>query len=181
MPDHDVTVRVYFTDGTSALPFTDVSANQWFYEAVSYVYTNGMMEGDSATTFNPDGQMTRAMFWAVLGRIDGATITGSNWVETARSWAMAEGVSDGTNPNDYVTREMMVTMLWRYAGEPASDESLSAYTDANSVSDWAAEAMSWALETGVIEGVTATTLQPQGTATRAQCATIFMRYDALVA
>ena len=181
MPDHDVTVRVYFTDGTSALPFTDVSANQWFYEAVSYVYTNGMMEGDSATTFNPDGQMTRAMFWAVLGRIDGATITGANWVETARSWAMAEGVSDGTNPNDYVTREMMVTMLWRYAGEPASDESLSGYSDAASVSDWAAEAMSWALETGVIEGVTATTLQPQGTATRAQCATIFMRYDALVA
>ncbi|HIQ87959.1 MAG TPA: S-layer homology domain-containing protein [Candidatus Scatomorpha gallistercoris] len=177
MPAHDVTVRVYFTDGTSALPFTDVSANQWFYDAVAYVYTNGMMEGDSATTFNPDGRMTRAMFWAVLGRIDGATITGANWVETARSWAMAEGVSDGTNPNDYVTREMMVTMLWRYAGEPASDESLSGYSDAANVSDWAAEAMSWALETGVIEGVTATTLQPQGTATRAQCATIFMRYD----
>ncbi len=181
MPEHDVTVRVYFTDGTSALPFTDVSANQWFYDAVAYVYTNGMMEGDSATTFNPDGQMTRAMFWAVLGRIDGATITGSNWVETARSWAMAEGVSDGTNPNDYVTREMMVTMLWRYAGEPASDYSLSAYTDANSVSDWAAEAMAWAVENGVISGVSATTLAPQGTATRAQCATIFMRYDALVA
>ena len=181
MPDHDVTVRVYFTDGTSALPFTDVSANQWFYEAVSYVYTNGMMEGDSATTFNPDGRMTRAMFWAVLGRIDGATITGANWVETARSWAMAEGVSDGTNPNDYVTREMMVTMLWRYAGEPASDYSLSAYTDAASVSDWAAEAMAWAVENGVISGVSATTLAPQGTATRAQCATIFMRYDALVA
>lgn len=178
MPEGDVTVRVTFTTG---LPFTDVSANQWFYEAVSYVYTNGMMEGDSATTFNPDGRMTRAMFWAVLGRIDGATITGANWVETARSWAMAEGVSDGTNPNDYVTREMMVTMLWRYAGEPASEESLSGYTDAANVSDWAAEAMSWALETGVIEGVTATTLQPQGTATRAQCATIFMRYDALVA
>ena len=178
MPEGDVTVRVTFTTG---LPFTDVSANQWFYEAVSYVYTNGMMEGDSATTFNPDGQMTRAMFWAVLGRIDGATITGANWVETARSWAMAEGVSDGTNPNDYVTREMMVTMLWRYAGEPESEESLSGYSDAANVSDWAAEAMSWALETGVIEGVTATTLQPQGTATRAQCATIFMRYDALVA
>ena len=181
MPDHDVTVRVYFTDGTSALPFTDVTANQWFYEAVSYVYTNGMMEGDSATTFNPDGQMTRAMFWAVLGRIDGANITGANWIETARSWAMSKGVSDGTDPNGLVTREMMVTMLWRYAGEPASDESLSGYSDAASVSDWAAEAMSWALETGVIEGVTATTLQPQGTATRAQCATIFMRYDALVA
>ena len=178
MPEGDVTVRVTFTAG---LPFTDVSANQWFYEAVSYVYTNGMMEGDSATTFNPDGQMTRAMFWAVLGRIDGANITGANWIDTARNWAMSKGVSDGTDPNGLVTREMMVTMLWRYAGEPASEESLSGYTDAASVSDWAAEAMSWALETGVIEGVTATTLQPQGTATRAQCATIFMRYDALVA
>ena len=85
------------------------------------------------------------------------------------------------DPDGSITREQLVTMLWRYVGEPASDYSLSAYTDANSVSDWAAEAMSWALETGVIEGVTATTLQPQGTATRAQCATIFMRYDALVA
>ncbi len=181
MPDHDVTVRVYFTDGTSALPFTDVRPNQWFYDAISYVYTNGMMEGDSATTFNPDGQMTRAMFWAVLGRIDGANITGANWVETARNWAMSKGVSDGTDPNGLVTREMMVTMLWRYVGEPESDYSLSAYTDANSVSDWAAEAMAWAVENGVISGVSATTLAPQGTATRAQCATIFMRYDADIA
>ena len=178
MPEGDVTVRVTFTAG---LPFTDVSANQWFYDAVAYVYTNGMMEGDSATTFNPDGRMTRAMFWAVLGRIDGANITGANWIDTARNWAMSKGVSDGTDPNGLVTREMMVTMLWRYVGEPASDYSLSGYSDAASVSEWAAEAMSWALETGVIEGVTATTLQPQGTATRAQCATIFMRYDALVA
>ncbi len=178
MPEGDVTVRVTFTTG---LPFTDVSANQWFYDAVAYVYTNGMMEGDSATTFNPDGQMTRAMFWAVLGRIDGATITGANWIDTARNWAMSKGVSDGTDPNGLVTREMMVTMLWRYAGEPASDESLSGYSDAASVSDWAAEAMAWAVENGVISGVSATTLAPQGTATRAQCATIFMRYDALVA
>ncbi len=181
MPAHDVTVRVYFTDGSSVLPFTDVRPNQWFYDAISYVYTNGMMEGDSATTFNPDGQMTRAMFWAVLGRIDGANITGANWVETARNWAMSEGVSDGTDPNGLVTREMMVTMLWRYVGEPESDYSLSAYTDANSVSDWAAEAMAWAVENGVISGVSATTLAPQGTATRAQCATIFMRYDADIA
>ena len=177
MPDHDVTVRVYFTDGTSSLPFTDVRAGQWFYDAVAYVYTNGMMEGDSATTFNPDGTMTRAMFWAVLGRIDGATITGANWVETARSWAMAEGVSDGTDPNGLVTREQMVTMLWRYAGEPESSASLSAYTDADSVSDWAETAMRWAIDEGIITGMTDTTLVPQGTATRAQCAAIFMRFD----
>ena len=177
MPDHDVTVRVYFTDGTSSLPFTDVSAGQWFYDAVAYVYTNGMMEGDSATTFNPDGTMTRAMFWAVLGRIDGATITGTNWADQAREWAMAEGVSDGTDPNGLVTREQMVTMLWRYAGEPESSASLSAYTDADSVSDWAETAMRWAIDEGIITGMTDTTLVPQGTATRAQCAAIFMRFD----
>ena len=175
-PAGDVTVRVTFTD-SDALPFTDVSANQWFYDAISYVYTNGMMEGDSATTFNPDGTMTRAMFWAVLGRIDGATITGTNWADQAREWAMAEGVSDGTDPNGLVTREQMVTMLWRYAGEPESTVSLSAYTDAESVSDWAETAMRWAIDEGIITGMTDTTLVPQGTATRAQCAAIFMRFD----
>ena len=176
MPAGDVTVRVTFTD-SDALPFTDVSAGQWFYDAVAYVYTNGMMEGDSATTFNPNGTMTRAMFWAVLGRIDGATITGTNWADQARDWAMAEGVSDGTDPNGLVTREQMVTMLWRYAGEPESTASLSAYTDADSVSDWAETAMRWAIDEGIITGMTDTTLVPQGTATRAQCAAIFMRFD----
>ena len=176
MPAGDVTVRVTFTD-SDALPFTDVSAGQWFYDAVAYVYTNGMMEGDSATTFNPDGTMTRAMFWTVLGRIDGATITGANWADQARDWAMAEGVSDGTDPNGLVTREQMVTMLWRYAGEPESTASLSAYTDADSVSDWAETAMRWAIDEGIITGMTDTTLVPQGTATRAQCAAIFMRFD----
>ena len=176
MPAGDVTVRVTFTD-SDALPFTDVGAGQWFYDAVAYVYTNGMMEGDSATTFNPDGTMTRAMFWAVLGRIDGATITGTNWAEQARDWAMAEGVSDGTDPNGLVTREQMVTMLWRYAGEPESSAGLSAYTDAESVSDWAETAMRWAIDEGIITGMTDTTLVPQGTATRAQCAAIFMRFD----
>ena len=181
MPEGDVEVEVEFVSGEEALPFTDVTAGAWYYDAVSYVYFNGMMEGDSATTFNPDGTMTRAMFWAVLGRIDGASITGSNWAEAAREWAVTNGVSDGENASGLVTREQMVTMLWRYAGEPESSYSLSAYSDAASVSDWAEEAMSWVLENGIIEGMTATTLEPQSTATRAQCATIFMRYDALEA
>ena len=179
MPNGEVTVRAAFV--VEGLPFTDVSANQWFYEAVSYVYTNGMMEGDSATTFNPDGGMTRAMFWAVLARIDGETVTGSNWVELARAWAMESGTSDGTDPNGLVTREMMVTMLYRFAGSPAVTGSLSGYTDAASVSDWAEDAMVWAIDEGVISGVTAATLAPQGTATRAQCATILMRYAESVA
>ena len=182
MPEGDVTVRVTFTD-SDALPFTDVSAGQWFYDAVAYVYTNGMMEGDSATTFNPDGTMTRAMFWAVLGRIDGATITGTNWAEQARDWAMAEGVSDGTDPNGLVTREQMVTMLWRYAVAKGYDVSIGestnilSYADFGQISEYAIPAMQWGCGSGVITGMTDTTLVPQGTATRAQCAAIFMRFD----
>ncbi len=175
MPNASVYITATFK--YAALPFTDVNRSQWFYDEVFYVYTNGMMEGDSATTFNPDGRMTRAMFWAVLGRIDGATITGNDWAEEARAWAMREGVSDGTNPNDYVTREQMVTMLWRYAGEKNGSASLIRYTDADKISSYAVEAMRWAIGNGIIEGMTSTTLEPQGTATRAQCAAIFMRFD----
>lgn len=175
MPGNNVYITATFR--YESLPFTDVNRSQWFYDEVYYVYTNGMMEGDSATTFNPDGRMTRAMFWAVLGRIDGATITGNDWAEEARAWAMREGVSDGTNPNDYVTREQMVTMLWRYAGEKNGSASLIRFTDADKISSYAVEAMRWAIGNGIIEGMTSTTLEPQGTATRAQCAAIFMRFD----
>ncbi len=176
MPGHDVTVRVYFTNGAATLPFTDVNTGDWFYDYVAYVYANGLMDGTSATTFEPNANMTRAMVWAILARIDGETVTGASWIETARAWAMAEGVSDGTDANGLVTREQLATMLWRYAGEPDSDYSLSAFTDAASVSEWAETAMSWAVENGLITGVTANTLVPSGSATRAQCAAILMRY-----
>ena len=89
---------------------------------------------------------------------------------------MSNGVSDGENANGYVTREQLATMLWRYAGEPASSYSLSAYTDAASVSDWAQTAMAWAVEHGIITGMTDTTIEPQGTAIRAQCAAMLMRF-----
>lgn len=175
MPNAAVLISATFR--YESLPFTDVNKSQWFYDEVYYVYTNGMMEGDSATTFNPDGKMTRAMFWAVLGRIDGQTITGNNWIDQARSWAMRKGVSDGTNPNSYVTREQMVTMLWRYAGQKNGTAYLGGYTDSAKISSYAVEAMRWAIANKIIEGMTATTLEPQGTATRAQCAAIFMRFD----
>ena len=179
MPAHDVTVRVYFTNGSATLPFTDVADGAWYYDAVAYVYANGLMDGTSDTAFEPNANMTRAMVWAILARIDGETVTGANWVETAREWAMANGVSDGENADGYVTREQLATMLWRYAGEPASSYSLSAFTDAANVSDYAATAMAWAVEHGIISGVTDTTLVPQGTATRAQCAAMLMRFAEL--
>ena len=159
-------------------PFTDVTAGQWFYDYVEYVYVNGLMNGTSATTFEPNANMTRAMVWAILARIDGETVTGESWQTAARTWAMANGVSDGTDPNGLVTREQFATMLWRYAGEPASSYSLSAFSDAGSVTDWAETAMAWAVEHGIITGMTDTTLVPQGSATRAQCAAMLMRYCA---
>ena len=173
MPEGDVTVDATFV--REGLPFTDVATSAWYYDAVVYVYNNGLMDGVSNTLFNPDGEMTRAMVWAILARIDGETITGSNWVSEAQSWAVASGVSDGTNAEGAVTRQELVTMLWRFAGEPETDATLSAWSDAASVSDWAEAAIAWAVDEGVITGVSANTIDPMGGGIRAQCATMLMR------
>lgn len=173
MPDHAVTVSAVFV--LKGLPFADVSAGAWYFDAVSYVYANGLMEGVSDTAFAPGGGMTRAMVWAILARVDGVSVTGSNWAETARSWAMAEGVSDGENASAPVTREQLVTMLWRFAGEPAVDFLFTA-KDADAVSGWAYEAMRWAAAEGIIEGDENGMISPADGATRAQCAAILMRY-----
>ena len=180
MPDHDVTVSAVFVP--VSFPFTDVKSGDWFYDYVAYVYANGLMDGTSATTFEPNAKMTRAMVWAILARIDGEEITGANWVTDARAWAMAEGVSDGTDPNGYVTREQFVTMLYRYAVAKGYDVSIGestnilSYADFDEISEWAIPAMQWGCGSGVITGVTDTTLVPQGTATRAQCAAMLMRF-----
>ena len=160
----------------NTLPFTDVNRGDWFYDYVDYVYANGLMDGVSDASFNPNGTMSRAMVWAILARIDGQTVTGESWIEAARAWAMSNGISDGTDPNGLVTREQFATMLWRYAGEPGSTFSLAAYTDAGRVSDWAQGAMRWAVEKGIITGVTETEIDPHGTATRAQAAAMLMRF-----
>ena len=173
MPDHAVTVSAVFTRG---LPFVDVADGGWFYDYIAYVYANGLMEGVSDTEFNPDGTMTRAMFWAVLARIDGETVTGAGWIDEARAWAVTSGVSDGTNAAAEITRQEMVTMLYRFAGSPAVTGSLSGYTDASSVASWATDAMTWAVTNGVITGASETALAPAANATRAQAAAILMRF-----
>ena len=181
MPAHDVTVRVYFTDG-AALPFTDVSAGAWYFDAVSYVYANGLMDGTSGTTFEPDANMTRAMVWAILARVDGETVTGEGWIETAREWAVANGVSDGENATDYVTREQFATMLWRYASGKGYDVSIGedtnilSYADFADLSKYAIPAMQWACGAGIVNGTSESTLTPQGEATRAQVAAMLMRF-----
>ena len=180
MPDHDVTVSALFVP--VRFPFTDVKSGDWFYDAVAYVYANGLMDGTSATTFEPNANMTRAMVWAILARIDGETVTGADWASAARTWAMAGGVSDGTDPNGPVTREQFATMLYRYAAAKGYDVSIGqstnilSYADFASISEYAIPAMQWACGSGIVTGVTESTLEPQGTATRAQCAAMLMRF-----
>ena len=180
MPDHDVTVSALFVP--VSFPFTDVKSGDWFYDAVAYVYANGLMDGTSATTFEPNANMTRAMVWAILARIDGETVTGADWASAARTWAMAGGVSDGTDPNGLVTREQFATMLYRYAVAKGYDVSIGestnilSYADFASISEYAIPAMQWACGSGIVTGVTDSTLAPQGTATRAQCAAMLMRF-----
>ncbi len=180
MPDHDVTVSALFVP--VSFPFTDVKGGDWFYDAVAYVYANGLMDGTSATTFEPNANMTRAMVWAILARIDGETVTGADWASAARTWAMASGVSDGTDPNGHVTREQFATMLYRYAAAKGYDVSIGestnilSYADFASISEYAIPAMQWACGSGIVTGVTESTLVPQGTATRAQCAAMLMRF-----
>ena len=162
-------------------PFIDVNENDWFYDAVVYVYNEGMMSGVEADVFFPDGSMTRAMFWTVLARIDGADTSGGlEWYSAAQKWAISEGVSDGTEPNALITREQLATMLWRYAGEPEGNSTLDGFTDSGSVSYWAYDALVWAVENGIVTGMGDGILAPQGTATRAQAATMFMRYMSVV-
>ena len=180
MPDKTVTVSALFVP--VSFPFTDVKSGDWFYDAVAYVYANGLMDGTSATTFEPNANMTRAMVWAILARIDGETVTGADWASAARTWAMAGGVSDGTDPNGPVTREQFATMLYRYAAAKGYDVSIGqstnilSYADFASISEYAIPAMQWACGSGIVTGVTESTLEPQGTATRAQCAAMLMRF-----
>ena len=166
---------------TTKLPFTDVSTSHWAYDAICYVYENKLFNGMSATLFGPDDAMTRAMLWTVLARADHPTTAGgsngSNWYERSQAWVMNEGISDGTEPDAQITREQLVTMLWRYKKQPEAQKALSGYTDIASISDYAKTAMAWAVESGLLKGNPDGTLNPAGTATRAELATILMRFQ----
>ena len=179
----------------TGLPFKDVSTANWFYEHVKYCYENGLMNGMTADTFAPQRNTTRAEFATVLWRLeDSPAPKGANpfsdclshWAKDAIAWAFENGIVNGVSadtfaPNDNITREQMVTMLYRYCGEPAVTGDLSAYKDAGSVSGYAVNAMIWAVQNGVISGRTADTLAPKGQATRAELATILHRFDLMLA
>ena len=158
-------------------PFTDVREGQWFYEAVKYVYSEGIMNGMDRYTFAPNGSLTRAMVWTMLARLDGVdTEGGATWYAKAQEWAVEAGVSDGTDPMGNITREQLVTMLWRLNGSETTTGSLTGYTDYDKVSDWAGNAMLWATVNGIIEGDEANALNPTAGCTRAQAAAMIMRF-----
>ncbi len=158
-------------------PFADVSVNAWYYEAVKYVYDKGIMNGMDRYSFQPNGTLTRAMIWTMLARLDGVDTEGGNsWYAKAQEWATATGVSDGENPTGEVTREQLITMLWRYAGSPTYTADLSGYVDTADISSWAQQAMCWAVATGVIEGDENAALTPKADTTRAQAAAMLMRF-----
>ena len=180
-PGLPVTIHVVFERREETAPtmnFADVSTGDWFYHHVQYVVENGLMNGTNATSFAPNATSTRAMLWTILARMDDESIGGANWAEQARAWAMRAGVSDGTNPNGTVTREQLVTMLYRAAGEPEVSGTLSAFADANSVSTYARTAMAWAVQNGIVSGVGGNRIDPLGSATRAQLAAMLQRYAA---
>lgn len=162
---------------TPAVDFSDVASSDWYYEAVEYVCTKGLMDGVAEGSFAPDGTLTRAMVWTILARASGVdTDGGASWYAKAQEWATAKGISDGENPDAAITREEFVTMLWRLAGEPVYTADLSRVPDAGSISTWAQQAMCWAWATGLIEGDETGAVSPAASASRAAAATLIMRY-----
>ena len=172
--------------------FIDVAPNAWYKDAVQYAYDNGLMTGTSDTEFAPEATTTRAMIVSILARLENVTsaedagfadVSADDWYATAVNWAASAGVVSGTgdgnfSPNAAITREQLAAMLMNYSAWKGEDVSaradLSAYSDQPST--WAAETMQWAVAEGLISGVTADQLQPQGNATRAQVAAILQRF-----
>ena len=157
-------------------PFVDGPDNSWYADAADFVAQRGLMSGVGENLFGGNQNTTRAMLMTILARMDGQNVTGgATWYEKGMNWAKAKGVSDGTNPNANITREQLVTMMYRYAGSPKADGKLDSFSDAASVSTYAASAMHWAVANGIVNGSNGK-LNPQNNATRAQVAAILMRF-----
>lgn len=161
--------------------FSDVPADSWYADAVSFVSSRGIFFGTGEGRFSPDAPMTRAMGWAVLARLDGQEPgRGANWYDGVRQWSIDKGISDGGDPDGTLTRERLALILYRYMGSPDVTGSLSGYKDSGTVSPWAADAMSWAVSEGLISGKDDKTLDPLGSATRAEVAAIIARFMAVL-
>lgn len=171
--------------------YTDLNMGEWYHDGIHYCLDEGLMDGVDAGMFAPNATTSRAMIVTILWRLQGSPEVDTTetftdvypdaWYAKAIAWAVAEGVADGYGeglfgPNDAITREQLAAMLWRYAARPESEGGLSAFADGAEVSVWAQQAMSWAVSLGLINGVDSDRLDPKGQATRAQTATILMRF-----
>ena len=182
-------------DTTDTITYRDVAAGAWYSEAVAFATENGVMTGTSADTFSPNLEMSRAMLVTVIYRLEGEPavsgaahfddVASGQWYFAAIAWASENGIANGVSdktfaPNDDISREQMAAILFRYANYKGYDTSaradLSAYSDAGSVSAYAEESMRWATGAGLITGMENSTLSPNSNATRAQVATILMRF-----
>ena len=159
--------------------FTDVPGSHWAADAVAFVSARELFNGTSAQTFSPNAPTTRAQLMTVLARLDGADASGSNALQQGIAWAVESGISNGSDPGAAISRQQLVTMLYRYAGSPATEYVLD-YPDTAQVSAYATDAMRWAVENGIINGTSDGMLDPYGAATRSQMAAIVMRYYALM-
>lgn len=158
--------------------FSDVGGH-WARDQIDFVSARELFQGDGPTSFAPEHAMDRAMVMTVLARlndVDTAAPSGSAWYAQAMEWAVARGISDGSDPEGQVTREQFVTMLYRAAGGPAATRRELHFTDASQISGYALDAMSWAVEKGIVGGHGDGTLSPGGAATRAQAAAMLARY-----
>ena len=161
--------------------YTDVTADAWYYDNVQYVSRNGLMTGTGEGIFSPNANATRAMVMTILARTAGVDTTWSEpWYAAGLNWAVVNGISDGTDPMGSITREQLAAILFRYAKYKGYDvwsgqSGLEGFEDAAKVSDYAVEAMQWAVGEGLINGI-GEQLQSQGTAIRAQAAAILMRF-----
>lgn len=179
MPRSAVTVSAAFKEAAApaAHSFRDVDSSHWAAEAITWAYENGYMNGNSATTFNPQGTITRQQLWMILARLSGADP--ANFAE-ARAWAVNNGVSDGSNPAANMSRQQMVTFLHRYAEmrgyRLTGSADLTAFPDHASVANYAVEPLSWSVANSIVSGTANGTLNPGGTATRAQFAVILQRF-----
>ena len=196
MPSSAVTVKAVFVPDD--LPFTDVPAGAWYEEGVRYAYQKGMMNGTSATTFEPETTTSRGMIVTILWRLAGSPaaddpvsftdVDPSAWYGEAVRWAAGQGIVSGYGngkfgPNDPITREQLSVMLWRYAEHQEYDVSVGentnilSYTDVGQLGEYAVSAMQWAVGAGIINGTgDGSTLSPLGSATRAQAAVMLMRF-----
>ena len=176
-PRGRVTIEVTFVRAGESVFFDDVPASFWAYDEIAWAYDNGYVNGTSAATFSPNSSITRQQVWMILARLSGADPAS---MAAAREWAMVNDISDGTNPGNAVTRQQLVALLYRYAQMMGYDngarEALTSFPDAGTVSGYAQEPMQWSVANGIVAGTSAGTLNPAGTATRAQFAVILYRF-----